>query len=59
MFRLHDCTRRRLLLAGFVLLCVVPTVLVAGWCAWRNRPGKTADEAERLAEKREAVGGAQ
>jgi len=48
MFRLHDRTRRRVLLAGFVLLCVVPTVLVAGWCAWRNRPGKTADEAERL-----------
>jgi hypothetical protein len=48
MFRMHDRTRRRVLMAGFVLLCVLPTVLVAGWCAWRNRPGKTADEAGRL-----------
>lgn len=48
MFRLHDRTRRRLLLVAFVLLCVLPTVLVAGWCAWRNRPGRTVAEAQRL-----------
>ncbi len=49
MFRLHDRTRRRLLLVAFGLLCVVPTLLVAGWCAWRNRPWRAAAEAGRLA----------
>jgi len=48
MFQFHDRTRRRFLLAAFGLLCVLPTVLVAGWCAWRNRPGHAAAEAERL-----------
>jgi len=48
MFPLHDKTRRRVCRAGFFLLCVVPTVLVAGWCAVRCRPGRVAAEAQRL-----------
>jgi len=48
MFPLHDKTRRRICLAGFFLLCVVPTVLVAGWCIVRCRPGRVAAEAQRL-----------
>jgi len=48
MFPLHDKTRRRMCRAGFFLLCVVPTVLVAGWCVVRCRPGRVAAEATRL-----------
>jgi len=47
MFRLHDRTRRHLCIAGFFLLCVTPTVLVAGWCVTRHLPGRTAAEAQR------------
>ncbi len=48
MFRLHDVARRRICIAGFFLLCVAPTAVVAAWCAWRHRPGYLADESRRL-----------
>ena len=48
MFRLHDKTRRKVCVAGFLLLCVVPTTAVVAWCAHRNRPGRVAAEAQRL-----------
>lgn len=48
MFQLHDRTRRRICIAGFFLLCIAPTALVAGWCVMRNLPGRTAAEARRL-----------
>ncbi len=48
MLQLHDKTRRRICVAGFVLLCVVPTVLVAVWCIARNMPGHVPAEARRL-----------
>ena len=48
MFRLHDRTRRRICLAAFGLLCVVPTVLTGGWCIWRHLPGRVAAEAAAL-----------
>ncbi len=37
MFALHETTRRRLCRAGFVLVCVVPTLLVVGWATWLRR----------------------
>lgn len=48
MFRFHDRTRRRICRAGFVLLCLVPTVVVSAWCLWRHRPGHVDAEARRL-----------
>ena len=48
MFRLHDKTRRYVCMAGFFLLCVTPTVLVAGWCVMRHLPGRLAAETQRL-----------
>lgn len=48
MFHLHDKTRRKLAIAGFLLLCLLPTCAVAGWCLWRNMPWETQLAAERL-----------
>ena len=48
MFRLHDRTRRRICVAGFFLLCILPTVLVAGWCVAWHLPGHVSAEARRL-----------
>lgn len=48
MFQLHDKTRFRLCLAGFAVLCVLPTLLVAGWCVGRHLPGHARAEAEQL-----------
>ena len=48
MFQLHDKTRRKLAIAGFVLLCLLPTCAVAGWCLWRNMPWETRIAAEQL-----------
>ena len=48
MFQLHDKTRRRICLAGFVLLGVLPTLLVGGWCLSRHLPGCVQAEAEQL-----------
>jgi len=48
MYRLHDKTRRRVCMAGFLLVCVLPTVGVLAWCVKRNMPGRSAAEAQRL-----------
>jgi hypothetical protein len=48
MFHLHDKTRRKLAIAGFLLLGLLPTCAVAGWCLWRNMPWETQIAAERL-----------
>jgi hypothetical protein len=48
MFRLHEKTRRRICRAAFVLLCLVPTAGVLGWCAKRHLPGVARTEARRL-----------
>jgi hypothetical protein len=48
MFQLHDRTRRRICLAAFALLGVLPTLLTCGWCLSRNVPGCVRTEAERL-----------
>jgi hypothetical protein len=48
MFPLHDSTRRRIGIAGFLFLCLAPTILVAGWCVARHLPGHAAREADRL-----------
>ena len=48
MLRLHDRTRRRICVAGFFLLCILPTVLVAGWCVAWHLPGHVSAEARRL-----------
>ncbi|NLE39569.1 MAG: hypothetical protein GX621_16235, partial [Pirellulaceae bacterium] len=48
MFALHDRTRRRICLSGFILLCLAPTVLVAGWAvAWRL-PSHVRAQARRI-----------
>ena len=48
MFHLHDRTRYRICMAGFVLLCVVPTAVVVAWSFQRHLPGNVAAEAARL-----------
>jgi hypothetical protein len=48
MFPLYDKTRRRLAFLGFVLLCLLPTCAIAGWCLWRNSSWETHVAAERL-----------
>ena len=48
MFALHDRVRRRICIAGFILLCLVPTALVVGWAvAWRL-PSHVRGEARRI-----------
>ncbi len=49
MFHLHDTTRRRLCIAGFLLFGALPTLLVGGWCASRHLPGRARSEAQSLA----------
>ncbi|MCE5266752.1 MAG: hypothetical protein LLG00_02565 [Planctomycetaceae bacterium] len=49
MFHLHDTTRRRLCIGGFVLLGVLPALLVGGWCVSRHLPGRVEAEARELA----------
>lgn len=48
MFPLHDKTRRKICLAAFALICVLPTTAVMAWCAYRHRPGYVDAEALRL-----------
>jgi hypothetical protein len=48
MFHFHDKTRRKLAIAGFILLCILPTCAIAGWCLWRNVPWETQLAAEQL-----------
>jgi hypothetical protein len=48
MFQLHDKTRRRICMAGFFLLCVVPTLIASAWCAMRHLPWTAQEEAKCL-----------
>jgi len=48
MFQLHDKTRRKVCLAAFLLLCVLPTTTVLAWCVYRHRPGSVDAESLRL-----------
>jgi hypothetical protein len=48
MFRFYDATRRRICLAAFCILCVLPTLAVAAWCVARNLPGRVRAEARAL-----------
>lgn len=48
MYHLHDRTRRRIALSGFVLLCLVPTALVLAYGIARHLPGYARQEAQRL-----------
>jgi hypothetical protein len=48
MFQLHDITRRRVCVAGFLTLGVTPLLLVGGWCVGRHAPGHVLAEAQQL-----------
>jgi hypothetical protein len=48
MFLLHDTTRRRIAIAMFVLVCLVPTALVLAWGIARQLPWHVRREADRL-----------
>ena len=48
MFQLYDQTRRRMCIASFLALGVLPTVLVAAWCIGRHLPGRVEAEAQSL-----------
>jgi hypothetical protein len=48
MFQLRDSTRRRICLAAFFALCVVPTVVVLAWGVARHVPGHVQAVATRL-----------
>lgn len=48
MFHLHDTTRRRLCVAGFLVFGIAPALLVAGWCLNRYLPGCVEAEARQL-----------
>ncbi len=45
MLHLHDKTRRHVCVVGFLLLGLLPTLLVGGWCANRYAPGYVDAEA--------------
>jgi hypothetical protein len=49
MFHLHDTTRRQIGIFAFALFCLLPTLLVAGWCVRRHLPDCAANEAGQLA----------
>ncbi|MBN2024453.1 MAG: hypothetical protein JW809_16860 [Pirellulales bacterium] len=51
MFRLHDRVRRRVALAAFVGLCLVPTAGVLGWGIARHLPSHANDEADALGQR--------
>ena len=48
MFHLHDTTRRRICVAGFLSLGVLPALLISGWCLGRSMPGCAEAEADRI-----------
>jgi hypothetical protein len=48
MFQLHDRTRRRVCITGFLALGVTPTLLAALWCLTRHAPGRVDAEAQQL-----------
>jgi hypothetical protein len=51
MFPLHDTTRRRLCVAGFLVFGMLPTLLIGGWCISRHAPGCVQCEAESLSQQ--------
>ena len=48
MAPLYDSTRRRIALATFFAVGVLPTVVLSGWAAWWRSPWHVRREAERL-----------
>jgi hypothetical protein len=48
MFQLYDKTRRRICMAAFLTLGVLPMLLVGGWCWSRHTWGCLQTEAEQL-----------
>ncbi|MCE9546959.1 MAG: hypothetical protein K8T25_15910 [Planctomycetia bacterium] len=48
MWVVAERTRRRLCRAGFVALCVLPTVCVAGWIVAQRLPGRAVAASEAL-----------
>jgi hypothetical protein len=48
VFHLHDQTRRRIALAAFFALGIVPTVAVGTWCVMRQGPWHVWAESQRL-----------
>ncbi len=48
MFQLYDKTRRRICVAAFLTLGVLPTLLIGGWCWNRHTWGCLQAEAEQL-----------
>jgi hypothetical protein len=48
MFQLHDQTRRRIALAAFCALGIVPTLAVGTWCVMRQGPWHVWAESQRL-----------
>ena len=48
MLQLHDRTRRRIALAVFFTLGVMPTLAVSAWGVWWRSPRYLAGEAEQL-----------
>jgi hypothetical protein len=48
MFQLHDKTRRRICMAGFILFCVAPTLGAALWSAARHLPWTAREEEQTL-----------
>jgi hypothetical protein len=48
MIRLHDKTRRRICMAGFILLCIAPTLGAIAWCVMRNLPWAPQSEAKEI-----------
>jgi hypothetical protein len=48
MFQLHDSTRRRVCIAGFLTLGLLPALVIAGWCIERRLPGSVEAEAQQL-----------
>lgn len=48
---MHDRTRRMICRAGFLALCVLPTLGVFAWSSSRKSPGRTAESAAELSRK--------
>ncbi|MGA2069317.1 MAG: hypothetical protein ABSG86_30485 [Thermoguttaceae bacterium] len=48
MLHLHDQTRRRIALAAFFALGIVPTAMIGAWCVLRQGPWDAWAESQRL-----------
>ncbi len=48
MFQLYDKTRRRFCIAGFLMLGLLPSLTVAGWCVYRHTSSYLAAEVNQL-----------